>query len=156
MFQLLTLLVSLASVQSLPPVTANHNFVYDDNSAQRLSRYQVSLLGPRDVQRNLLAVAVDIEFDDKVRTVGEAIALLIEGSGYRLGEVSSEGLCRQAVLQLPLPRVHRKFERLTLRQALEVLVGPGHQPVFDETHRSVSIERVRPDLIIPSEGCGCD
>ena len=155
MFQLLTLLVSLASAPSLP-VTATHKFVRDDNWAQRLSRYQVSFPGAREEQRNLLAVAVEIEFGDEVRTVGEAIALLIEGSGYRLGGVSSEGLCRQAVLKLPLPRVHRKFERLTLRQALEVLVGPGHQPVFDEAHRSVSIERVRPELIIPSEGCGCD
>src|SRR5690606_2682611 len=120
------------------------------------SRYQISLLGAREEQHNLLAVPVRIEFGEDVRTVGEAIALLIEGSGYRIAEVDPQVLCRQAVFKMPLPQVHRKLEGLTLRQGLEVLVGPGYRPVIDEVGRFFSVERVWPEAAMVPEGCSCE
>ena len=155
MFQLVPvfslLIFGMSSSAAAENVASDH-----DGAVQRLSRYQILLLGVREVQRDLLAVPVKIEFGDEVRTVGEAIALLIEGSGYRIAEVDPQVLCRQAVFKLPLPQVHRKLEGLTLRQGLEVLVGPGYRPVIDEVDRSFSVERVRPEPAMVPEGCSCE
>ena len=130
--------------------------VTNAETMQRVSRYQLALFGAQHEQRDLLAVPVEIEFGDDVQTVGEAIALLVEGSGYRLAEVDPEGQCRQGILALPLPQVHRKLDGLTLRQALEVLTGPAFRPVTAEPRRLLSIEQVQAESAKAAERCSCE
>ena len=121
---------------------------------QRVGRYQTAVPQPRSDQRDLLSAMVDIELSDDVKTVGQAIAAVLEDSGYRLS--SNPASCQEKLFELPLPAVHRNLGPLTLRQALEVLSGPAYELAADPVRRLVSFERA--PIIEPSsiEDCDCD
>lgn len=82
-----------------------------------------------------LEVIVDFTFPNDISTVGEALLLLTEPSGYRF-ELSDNDIA-YVLFEMPLPFVHRALSNITLRDAISVLSGKGFVPLFDESIRQV-------------------
>ena len=147
--------MALLSIGVVSPIDVVQASVFPDGGDLRVGRYQTTVPQPRPDQRDLLSDMVDIELSVDVKTVGEAIAAVLENSGYRLSPNPSAS-CQEELFELPLPAVHRKLGPLTLRQALEVLSGPAYQPAMDPVKRLVSFERVPADDLNGTRDCGCD
>ena len=145
-------LLSIGVVSSIDWVQAS---AFPDGGDLRVGRYRTTVPQPRPDQRDLLAAIVDVELGDEVKTVGEAIAAVLENSGYRLSPNPSTS-CQEELFELPLPAVHRKLGPLTVRQALEVLSGPAYQPAMDPVRRLVSFETVPADELNATGVCDCD
>ncbi len=123
---------------------------------QRLGRYQITVPQPRPDQRDLLSAMVDIELSDDVKTVGQAIATVLENSSYRLLSPKPAAPCQEALFELPLPAVHRNLGPRTLRQALAVLSGPAFRPAMDPVRRLITFERVPAAGANATGVCVCD
>lgn len=79
-----------------------------------------------------------------VVTVGDAVAHILAGSGYRLAPLSSSDPMLPILFNAPLPDAHRVITPMTLCDALEMLGDEGWQVVYDPIHRLVSYQ-VRQD-----------
>ncbi len=119
----------------------------------QVGRYQTVLLQADHTQVDLLSVVVTRKLPEDVSTVGEAVAALLDDSGYRLLSADLAEPYRVVLFALPLPEVQRQLGPLTLRQALELLTGPAYHLVIDPTYRLVSFELVA--MAITSEADDC-
>ena len=108
----------------------------------QVGRYQSVKLQPEKAQFDLLSVVVTRELPKHIETVGQAVTLLLEGSGYRLLSARLAEPYRVFLFALPLPQVQRQLGPMSLRQALELLAGPAFRLVVDPTYRLVSFELV--------------
>lgn len=90
-------------------------------------------------QESPLFVTVDLTFPRQhVRTVGEAVNYALMRSGYRLAESALPE--QAALLDLPLPEVHRSFTAQRLTAVLVALGKPAYRLVVDDVNRLVAYE----------------
>ena len=124
----------------------------------QVGRYATVRAVPTLAQVNLLAAPVTVQFPASVDTVGKAVEYLLRPSGYRLAADAVADPARAALLDFPLPAVHRTLGPMALQSALETLAGPAYRLVEDPAHRLVSFERcpgsrpVQPPILNPGEG----
>ena len=120
------------------------SFAYgnDDSDELQVGRYQTVILQPTDEQLDLLSSIVEIELPGDIKTVGQAIVHLLDGSGYRLLSPKLAEPYRVLLFSLPLPKVQRQLGPISLRQALEMLSGPAFRLVIEPAYRLVSFELV--------------
>jgi len=105
----------------------------------RLSRYTTTAALPEAAQADPLAAVVQLGMPrTTVRTVGEAIAYLLLRTGYRLAAPEVMDPQARAVLDMPLPEVHRRLGPYTVRTALSVLMGSPYVLSVHPTQRLVS------------------
>lgn len=109
----------------------------------RVGRYQSMVAGPEAVQADLLSAVITHEFDEDIRTVGEAVEDLLEGSGYRLLSARFAETYRVHLFALPLPDVRRQLGPITRRDALKLLSGEAFRLIVDPVYRLVSFELVK-------------
>jgi len=100
------------------------------------SRYVEVDISPQIQQLEPLQVVIDFSFPQGIKTVGEAIYLLISPSGYKLD--ISENDIAYVLFAMPLPEVHRHLGPIRFKDAVSVLSGKGFIPNFDETIRHIS------------------
>ena len=110
---------------------------------RQVGRYQSTALNPSDEQIDLLSTVVDIEFPEEINTLGQAIAHLLNGSGYRLLSAKLAEPNRSHLFAMPLPTVQRQLGPLRLRQALQLLGGRAHRLVVQPRYRLVSFELIK-------------
>jgi conjugative transfer region protein (TIGR03748 family) len=122
------------------------------DTATRTGRYSLLSAQPAAGQEDLLAVSSAVSIPEDIKNLGEAMRWLLTRSGYRLAADNVMTQDAQAMLALPLPEVHRRFEPLPLYVVLSLLVGPAFHVVQDPVHRLVAIERCVPASIPPSSG----
>ena len=103
---------------------------------------------PTVAQKDILATALTVLFPERIQTVGEAIRYLLQRSGYRLASAEAIGPDTVSLFALPLPAVHRSLGPMTLKEALEILVGPGFHLVQDPVHRLITFEQCAVDQIV--------
>ena len=108
----------------------------------QVGRYQSVRMRPDENQVDLLSVVVTRNFPEHVNTVGAAVTLLLEGSGYRLLSKKLAESNRIHLFAMPLPEVQRQVGPLSLRQALELVGGPAHRLVIEPTYRLLSFELI--------------
>ena len=106
----------------------------------RVGRYSAIVPGPSPEQADPLAVPVHVAFPHSVQTVGRAVERVLPPSGFRLASLSASCPSLSALLDLPLPAVHRTLGPMRLDEALKTLAGPAHTLVIDPVHRLVSFE----------------
>lgn len=82
-------------------------------------RYTQARAGATADQLNLLSAMVTVRFGSQVQTVGEALEVLLGGSGYRVKRTEVDG----ALFDRTLPAVHRTMGPLALDEAVGVLAG---------------------------------
>ena len=105
----------------------------------RQGRYTLVEMTPERAQGDLMQQVVDITFPAAmIHSVADAVRYLLLRSGYRLGEN-----CEAAHTfgELPLPAAHAHLGPLTLRDALQVIVGPGWQLQSDDVSRTTCFAR---------------
>jgi len=112
-------------------------------SEVQVGRYQSVIMRPDEKQVDLLSVVITRNLPEHVNTVGQAVASLLDGSGYRLLSPQLAEPYRSHLFAMPLPQVQRQLGPLSLRQALELLGGPAHRLVIDPTYRLVSFELIK-------------
>ena len=98
-----------------------------------------------------LAAPIIALFEPTVTTVGEAVGVVLRGTGYLVSSLSDAPTERAALLAFPLPAAHRDLSGRSVRAALETLAGPAFKLVEDPVHRLVSFERCQRAASPPSE-----
>lgn len=126
------LLVSLLIVIDVSAAT--------DSQEVKVSRYATMVAEPMSDQLDLLSVIVSIEFPSHIATVGEALAHLLERSGYKLADLGASDPALPILLKNPLPMIHRKIGPVPLRLALQTLSGSVWELVVDPVNRIVTFE----------------
>ncbi|MGH8565756.1 MAG: FimV/HubP family polar landmark protein [Gammaproteobacteria bacterium] len=111
-----------------------------DLETVRVGRYSAIVPGPSPEQADPLAVPVHTELPLSVQTVGRAVEQFLAPTGYRLAHLHVSCPSLSALLDLPLPAVHRTLGPMRLDEALKTLAGPAHTLVIDPVHRLVSFE----------------
>lgn len=110
----------------------------EETPVLRSGRYTLVELVPEHAQRDLMEQIIDVTIPATMTpTVGEALRFVLLRTGYRLCEWHEE---TRALDALPLPAAHLRLGPLTLREALNVLVGPTRELQVDETTRHVCIQ----------------
>lgn len=111
----------------------------DDTLVVRQGRYRLVELIPERGQGDLMQQVVDITFPAAViHSVTDALRYLLLHSGYRMSEDCEAA---HAFDELAFPATQAHLGPLTLRNALQVLVGPGWQLVEDYASRTVCFAR---------------
>ncbi len=101
----------------------------------RAGRYTLIELIADAPQRDLMQQIVEVSFPPPVgATVGEALRYLLMRTGYQLCDSSP---ANETLDSWPLPAAHLHLGPLTLRQTLEVIVGPAWTLQVDESTRRV-------------------
>lgn len=120
----------------------------------RTGRYTSVSTDPTEAQQDPLDVVITTHLPAHFKTVQEALAFLLERSGYRLAPHIAFDPATAQLLALPLPEVHRQLGPLRLQAALETLAGQAYVLVVDPVHRLVSFElrpAYRPLVTDPQE-----
>ena len=114
----ITLLISLLSTTVLA------------QSVTQIGRYTTVVNTPTQAQLNPLLAVSQFKFNDHIKTVGDAVTLVLENSGYQLAP--KEKLSNEVIMTLmkPLPITERNLGPLTIQDCLLVLMG---QSVFNLT-----------------------
>ncbi|WP_375286658.1 PFGI-1 class ICE element type IV pilus protein PilL2 [Burkholderia pseudomallei] len=102
----------------------------------RYGRYALIELIPDDGQRDLMRQIIDLAIPSPANaTVGDALHYVLRRSGYRLCDARAD---TTAVLYaLPMPVAHEHLGPITLRDALQLLVGPRWALHVDDETREV-------------------
>lgn len=107
----------------------------------QVGRYSTVAAVPRPEQIDPLQARVTVDFPQRtVRTVGDALRLLLRPSGYRLAAIEAADPALPTLLAWPLPEVQRHLGPCTLQAALTTLASPVYRLVIDAPHRRVSFE----------------
>lgn len=113
---------------------------FPDGDQIQVGRYSTMKTGPTAAQKNLFETVVNIQFDETITTVGDAMRLLLRDQGMRLAVPKSDDSSVHTLIALPLPQIHRQLGPISLRDALETLAGPVWRLVQDPINRLVSFE----------------
>lgn len=126
--------LSLTAQESTSPSTLT-------TTVTQIARYSVLQPSAALDQQDVLAVTVPLSVPENIVTVGGAVEWVLNTSGYRL--VSSDRWSTEVkdLLNLPLPNAQRRFESLSIKDILALLVGPTFVLVNDPVHRLMSFER---------------
>lgn len=135
-------MVSLATCRQISTIAVlTFLFTYSLQAEVQIGRYASVREVPSDAQRDVLTTSVHFQFDNKIKTVGDAVAEVLGEVGYRLSDPATADPHRGRLLSLPLPQPHRQLGPLKARDALSTLVGPVWQVLEDPVDRLVSFER---------------
>ena len=104
-------------------------------------RYSYLPAKPKVEQLNPLLAVIDVHIPDTIVTVKDSAQYLLQFSGYQLTQAISHERHVAALLQHPIPEVHRHFEQVILRDAILALGGSGYRLLVDPINRLVAYER---------------
>ena len=127
-------IVSHSALATSPPVVSSTIMIQVD-------RYSVAAVGPTAEQRDLLSITQAIAIPSEIASLGEAVRWVLRDSGYRLADDTVLTQEVVAMLELPLPAAHRRFDSMSLRMVLALMVGPAFQIVQDPVLRLLAFER---------------
>ncbi len=110
------------------------------NEEVQVGRYSSIQPVPTESQEDVFQTIATIEFPDVIGTVGDAIRFSIQDQGFRLASPQSVDERMEILLDLPLPKAHRRLGPMPLKSTLETLAGPVWRVVQDPVHRLVGFE----------------
>ena len=131
---------SIAAVMNYSAVAAEWTDKATRTQTQ-IGRYSTVDARPSAGQRDLLSVTRAITIPRDIDNVGAALQWLLRDSGYRLAAEAVLSDEVRAMLALPLPAVHRRFEPMPLKTVMGLLIGPAFHLVQDPVHRLIAFER---------------
>ena len=133
---------NIATCRRLPAILVLTFLTTQSLAAEvQIGRYATVRALPTDAQLDVMETSISIRFDASVKTVGDAVAVILEEVGYTLSDPATADSQRGRLLSLDLPKAHRQLGPLTARAALKTLGGPTWQIVEDPSNRLVTFER---------------
>jgi len=113
----------------------------------RYGRYTLLSTTPTMEQQDLLAQIIEVTIPSNLSpSLQDALLHVLQRSGYSL--CPSNPLV-QVLFTRPLPAAHYRLGPITLRNALQVLVGPAWQLTVDGVSRSVCFTQQNTDVATP-------
>ena len=132
----------IANCRLLPAILVLTLFFTESLAAEvQIGRYATVRAIPTDAQRDVMATTISMRFDASVKTVGDAVAVILGEVGYTLSDHATADPQRQRLLSHRLPTSHRELGPLSIRAVLSTLAGPVWQLVEDPSDRLVTFER---------------
>ena len=110
----------------------------------QIARYATVRALPTEAQRDVLSTQLTIRFNPEVKTVGHAVAEVLEEVGYKLSDPATADPQRHRLLNHALPKSHRILGPATARDMLTTIVGQGWQVFEDPTDRLITFDRCEP------------
>ena len=121
-----------------PPAAATQTIEPVSIPVIRYARYTLVELSPGEAQADLLQQIVDVTMPSTLTsTVGDALRYVLIRSGYQL----CDGDENRAFDTFPLPAAHMHLGPMTLRKALQLLVGPAWALEVDDLARRICFRR---------------
>lgn len=117
----------------------------------RDGRYTLVNISPEEGQKNLLDQSVTVDMLGKKRksisaTVEQGLQATLRESGFSLcSAVNSPEPTLSTLFYLPLPKVHYQFGPMALRDAVQMLAGPGYEMTVNDVTRVICFKQ-RPDI----------
>ena len=118
-----------------PVASAEDDYIHTD-------RYTLAKVEARNDQKSPLTTVITLSFGTDIKTVGQALQELLQGSGYRWESQNGEHN-DQLLSELPLPAIVRTLGPIRLNDALDVVAGEAWGLVVNETNRTVWFETVQ-------------
>ncbi len=112
----------------------------EDTDPYVVARYTSIATTPKPGQVDLLSAYVETIIPGDAVTIGDAIELLLVGSGYRLAANDASDPALYRLMDNTLPVAHRRLGPITLRESLELIAGPAWTLVEDPVNRLVSFD----------------
>ena len=138
------IILILASLIFTSTLVSARDLYHANESSLQISRYVDLLPGPTDAQRNPLHIVLpNVVFNQKIKSVGQAIQFLLKDTGYKLTRFHPDKRVHQ-MFRLSLPKIHRRMGPITLEQALKTLSGEPWNLAVDPINRLISFQL--PDL----------
>jgi FimV-like protein len=139
------LMVSLLSCVPL-------SYAQSDNLL-KTSRYSFLDLSPQPDETDILSVVIEIEFPKEIQKVGDALAFLLQNSGYSLEDPELSGHKQYVLYNFDLPEAHRKIGPITLWDALAVIGNDGFLPGSNPLLRTIryELDEIQPFVITEAE-----
>ena len=138
---IVTLLVLWINIWNTIVIAAEMNFKYQDSHDRQLQvdRYTGYKTNATIEESNPLLVITQINFPSNIKTVHEAIDHALQRSGYRMDwRQSAEAY--DIFSELEIPRVHKKLNLMTLKDAVATLAGEAWQLLVDSVNRKLVIQ----------------
>lgn len=117
----------------------------------RDGRYTLVNISPEEGQKYLLDQSVTIDMLGKKRktlsaTVEQGLQTTLRDTGFSLcSSFNSPEPTLSTLFYLPLPRVHYQFGPMALRDAVQMLAGPGYEMTVNDVTRVICFKQ-RPDV----------
>lgn len=117
---------------------ATSSFGQTIHSPQSVSfnRYTNVKIGSSPDQLNPLSAVVAIEFNEQIKTVGQAVNQILADCGFRLGN-EKRAPEQDYLMSLPLPKVHKVLGPVAVTDALKILGGEGYTVDINPISRTV-------------------
>lgn len=110
-------------------------------SSSQIGRYVTASNSPTSAQINPLLAVAQYKFSSSVTTVGAAIDQVLATTGYKLVPQKQLTKAAQETLVKPLPITVRNLGPISVKGALEVLMGKEvFNLVVDPLHRLISFK----------------
>jgi len=133
--QKLYLFALLVMAATSPIAFAEDDYIHTD-------RYTLAKVEARSDQKSPLTTVITLSFGTDIKTVGQALQELLQGSGYRWANQNGEHN-DQLLSELPLPAIVRTLGPIHLNDALDTVAGEAWGLVVNETNRTVWFEPVQ-------------
>lgn len=89
-------------------------------------------------QRDVFMQTIHLHFDSDVKTIGDAVGVLLKLAGYTLAPSKNSALTM--TLSKPLPLIQRELHDMTLKEALHILVGESFRIQQNPINRTVDFK----------------
>lgn len=122
------------------PLRAAEVNTTDSNQYITTDRYTQVTTQPRSDQFNPLDTLISAAFGDEIKTVGQAIQNILEGSSYSWVPAVNSKKGDMLLNTLELPLVNREFGPTSLRSALGALAGSAWELKTDDKLRVIWFE----------------
>lgn len=110
----------------------------DQDERFMVSRYTSIKTAPSSEQSNPLLTVVSFSFPPAVQTVGQAITYTLEQTGYTIVDASDLPEQAKIMMSLPLPNIQRRFQYVSVKNALAALAGDAFMLLVDPIRRQIS------------------
>jgi conjugative transfer region protein (TIGR03748 family) len=109
------------------------------NTVTQVGRYATVENKPTAAQVNPLLTVQQMQFPQRIQSVGDALNYWLKHSGYQLVDAKKQSAEMKEVLKHSLPQVDRNLGPISVQDGLKVLVGMNvFDLVQDPLHRKVS------------------
>jgi conjugative transfer region protein (TIGR03748 family) len=107
----------------------------------QIDRYSTVENKPTLAQINPLFAIAEFHFPASIKTVGEAIQMVLDNTGYELAVADHLSVWVKEVTAKPLPITNRQLGPLTIKDMLTVLMGNDvFNLLVDPLHRKINFE----------------
>ncbi len=92
-----------------------------------------------------LSQVVQVKIPNNIQTIGDALSMVLRGTGYQLLAYEDSDRQIQSLYSLPLPDEDRDLNPMALQDLLSSISGDEYQIIVDPVNRLISF-RLSPEL----------